>query len=288
LKKNNLKNILFVALVLVPIFYSCNNGDPKKVVTNATADTPSGSLVYLTRADSWPALLSQNWEDKEDVDDGVLSNSGDLEMPFRSYCFFEDGVMVQNPRGNMKAGKWTLDEKAKMLHLVFDDGLKKDIGLSGIGVNSLLLKSGKDKPVKYVADGMKRKVVSDHPFYPSNNQWRVKPAQKQTDEALKNRVIQCILFYNKFFQDNADRKATVISFYGIPSCFKWYKGGISITNKNKLNQKWVDCFYNKDQAIQGQQMLENIISKKYKWNLAEPSWIKQSAGVLLQIADSLK
>jgi hypothetical protein len=270
------------------MFYSCNNGDPKKVVTNATADTSSGSLVYLTRADSWPALLSQNWEDKEDVDDGVLSNSGDLEMPFRSYCFFDDGVMVQNPRGNMKAGKWTLDEKAKMLHLVFDDGLKKDIGLSGIGVNSLLLKSGKDKPVKYVADGMKRKVVSDHPFYPSNNQWRVKPAQKETDEALKNRVIQCILFYNKFFQDNADRKATVISFYGIPSCFKWYKGGISITNKNKLNQKWVDCFYNKDQAIQGQQMLENIISKKYKWNLAEPSWIKQSAGVLLQIADSLK
>jgi hypothetical protein len=289
LKKNNLKNLLFVALILLPFFYSCNDGNSKKAATKTAAiDSPSNSLVYLTRADSWPALLSQNWEAKEDVDDGILSNGSDLEMPFRSYCFFDDGVMVQNPRDNMKAGKWTLDEKAKMIHLVFDDGSQKDMGLSGIGVNSLLLKNGKDKPVKYVADGMKRKVVADHPFYPANNLWRKKPAQKETDEALKNRIIQCVLFYNKFLQDNADRKAKVISFYGIPSCFKWYKGGISITNKDKLNQKWIDCFYSKDQAIQGQQMLENIISKKYKWNLEEPSWIKQSAGVLLQIADSLK
>jgi len=48
------------------------------------------------------------------------------------------------------------------------------------------------------------------------------------------------------------------------------------------------CFYNKDQAIQGQQLLENSISKKYNWNRSETKWVRQSADVLRQMADSLK
>jgi hypothetical protein len=180
-----------------------------------------------------------------------------------------------------------MDEKSKLISIVFADGTKKACQLKAIGVKNLILKSGKENAVKYVADGRKHKNISEDPFYPDNNKWRIKPSHAETDSAIKQRVIQCILFYNKFLQDNADRGMTAISFYGLPGCFKWYTGGITIISKDKVSQKWMDCFYNNDQAIKGQQLLENIISKKYKWNREQTNWVKQSADVLLQVADSL-
>ncbi len=286
--KTTLSAILFLSVVMI----ACNGNSKKNPDTKSAAkDAVSASLVVLTAASSMPQLLCQNWEDKEDIDDGVLngnSSGGDLDIPFRSYHFFEDGQVVQSPRDNMKTGKWVLDEKTKHISIVFTDGSKKDLQLKAIGVKNLLLQNGKEPAIKFVADGRKQKDVADEPFYPANNKWRIKPLHSETDDAIKERVIGCVNFYSKFFKDNADRKAATISFYGLPSCFKWYSGGISIINKEKVGTKWINCFYNKDQAVQGQQLLENIISKKYNWNRQEPQWVRQSADVLRQMADSLK
>lgn len=284
-----MKTTLSIVLVLATVFCSCNPNRKNKEIKNLPADTVFTSLVNLTASNTLSQLLCQNWEDKEDIDDGVLSgSSSDLEIPFHSYSFFEDGSMVLNPRDNMKIGKWTMDEKTKRISIILEDGTKKDCKLNAIGVKNLILKTGKDKAVKYIADGKKHSNLADDPFYPANNKWRIKPAQPETDSGIKKRVIECVLFYNKFFQDNADRKAATISFYGLPTCFKWYSGGISIINKDKIGQKWVDCFYNKEQAIKGQQLLENVIFKKYNWNRSETKWVKQSADVLRQMVDSLK
>ena len=284
-----MKIIVPVVFVVVTVFCSCNTNQQTKIEKTLPDDTVKNSLVNLTAVNTLPQLLCQNWEDKEDIDDGVLnSSSSDLEIPFHGYSFFEDGSMVQNPRDNMKAGKWLMDEKTKHISIVLEDGTKKDCQLNALGVKNLILKNGKEKALKYVADGKKHSNLSDDPFYPANNTWRIKPGKQETDKEIKKRVINCVLFYNKFFQDNADRNAATISLYGLPTCFKWYSGGISIIKKEKLGQKWMGCFYNKDQAIQGQQLLENSISKKYNWNRSETKWVRQSADVLRQMADSLK
>ncbi len=284
-----MKTTLLIVFALATVFCGCNTNQKNKEVKSLPDDTVKNSLVNLTASNTLQQLLCQNWEDKEDVDDGVLNgSSGDLEIPFHGYSFFEDGSVVQNPRDNMKVGKWSMDEKTKHISIVLEDGTKKDGQLNAIGVKNLILKTGKEKAVKYVADGKKHSNISDDPFYPANNKWRIKPGHFETDSAVKKRVIECVLFYNKFLQDKADRNAGAISFYGLPTCFKWYSGGISIINKDKLGQKWINCFYNKDQAIQGQQLLENVIEKKYNWNRSETKWVKQSADVLRQMVDSLK
>ncbi len=287
-----MKRILPIALLFAVALCSCDNGNTTKTDKEKTAakDTSSYSLVSLATTNTITEMLCQNWENKADIDDGVLSGAGDgdLQIPFRSYIFFDDGSVVINPRDIMKTGKWKLDEKIKRISIVLEDGSKKDVQVNAIGVKSLLLKMAGGKPEKYVADGKKNSVLSDDPFYPSNNRWRIKPTHVEDAAAIKKRIIDCVNFYSKFFKDNADHGARSISFYGLPSCFKWYAGGISITNKAKLNQKWIDCFYNKEQAVQGQQLLENIISKKFKWDKTQPKWVRQSADVLLQMADSLK
>jgi hypothetical protein len=130
-------------------------------------------------------------------------------------------------------------------------------------------------------------VPEQNPFHPENNLWRVKPARAEPDSALKLRTKRAVDFYAKFFADNAARNGNVISFVGLPSCFKWYRGGISVMGQEKLEEKWIGCFYNKQQAIEAQQLLEGIISKKYKWKKQEANWVKQSADVLRQMRDTL-
>ena len=252
-------------------------------------DTAPNTLVNLSPANTYSELLCQDWEDKADVDDAVLSRGGGgLEIPFHGYSFFDDGSMVMNPRDNIKFGRWKFDEKTKSLNIVLEDGSKKECKIMAIGVKKLLLKAGIQQNTEYVADGKKHSILTDDPFYPSNNKWRVPPAHAETDSAIKKRVISCVVFYSKFFKDNVDRGFSTISFYGLPTCFKWYAGGISIINKEKIDEKWIACFYNKLQATQAQQLLENIISKKYKWNKDQHQWVRQSADVLRQMADSLK
>ncbi len=282
----NLKTLSLSTLLIVTLLIGCNN---KKTIEKDLEDAArSGSLVSLSSSNSMSQLLCQNWENKEDIDDKILAvGNSELQIPFRSYCFYGDGSLVINPRDNIKFAKWVLNEKTKQIHIVFEDGSKKDFHINAIGVKSLLLQTDKNGIGKYVSDGRHHSNLSDDPFFAINNKWRIKPAFSEPDIDIKRRVTQAVIFYSKFLKDNADRGFKTISVYGLPTCFKWYSGGIGIVNKDKLSQGWINCFYNKNEAIKGQQILEKFISKKYKWDKSETQWIKQSADVLLQISDSL-
>ena len=283
-----MKNLFLAAIACFVFCCSCNNDKTATATTSTT--TVTGGLLPMPASATPKQLLCQNWQLSTDVADGILTSSSEsnLEIPFHGYSFFEDGQVVQNPRDNMKTGKWLFEESAKKITIVFADNTKKEGLIKNITAANLQVKWGADTVVNYIGDGKQRVVVAADPFYPANNLWRVKPTRSETDSFIKKRVINCVLFYQKFFADNADRAAPSISFYGLPTCFKWYSGGISLINQDKLGQKWMNCFYNKAQAIQGQQLVDKVISKKYQWNKKESRWVKQSADVLLQMTDSLR
>ena len=48
------------------------------------------------------------------------------------------------------------------------------------------------------------------------------------------------------------------------------------------------CFYSKEQAYKGRQMLEDaLVGKKYDWDASEINWIKQTMPVLQQLHDGM-
>ncbi|MEJ7589596.1 MAG: hypothetical protein WKI04_18750 [Ferruginibacter sp.] len=234
--------------------------------------------------------MCQNWENKEEAEDVALSGGGEgLEIPYRGLSFFEDQTVVENPRDKIRFGKWSIDDADKMIKIDFDKGTNARYKIVAIGAKKMILMNpGDTKKTEYKADAKAHVNPEDDPFHGSNNQWRIKPGKPEEDSALKLRTAQCVLFYARFLEDNAERDANVISFTGLPTCFKWYRGGVSVTNKDKLEAKWLNCFYNKEQAIKGQQILERVISKKYKWNKEEKGWVKQSADVVMQMYDTLR
>lgn len=285
-----MKIFLLTTAFFVLALTACNN-NPKSVTEPASAkDSVVSSLADLTVVTDIKMLLCQNWENKEDAEDAALSGVGEgLELPYRGISFFNDGTVVENPRDKIWFGKWSLNEAEKMIDIEFNKGGNELYKIVTIGAKQMtMMRENDKKKIEYRADAQIQKNIIDDPFYGANNQWRIKPGKPESDSAIKARTAQCVLFYAKFMEDNANRKSKSISFVGLPTCFKWYRGGVSVTSKDKLEPKWLNCFYNNEQAYMAHAMLESIIGKKYKWNKEEPNWVKQSSEVVRQIFDTLK
>ncbi|MEO7766122.1 MAG: hypothetical protein ABIS01_01805 [Ferruginibacter sp.] len=279
-----------ITAFFICILTGCNNSPANNESSIVVKDSAIATMADLSSTTDIKKLLCQNWENKEDAEDAALSGSGEgLEMPYRGFSFFEDATIVENPRDKIRFGKWSINEPDKIISIALNNDGKAQYKIESLSPTKMILMNTADKKkVEYRADAKIEKIAEDNPFYGANNQWRIKPAHPETDSAIKLRTEQCLLFYTKFLEDNANRKAPVISFTGLPTCFKWYRGGVSVTAKDKVEAKWLNCYYNHDQAMKAHAMLESIISKKYKWNKQENSWVKQSAGVVRQMYDTLK
>ena len=285
-----MKTYFLIATFFSIFIVGCNNTVKKTEEAAPKEDTAAATLTDLSASTDIKKLLCQNWENKEDAEDAALSGGGDgLEIPYRGFSFFEDASVVENPRDKIRFGKWTLDEANKTINIEYTKGGKAQIKIVAIGAKQMILMNTADqKKVEYKADAKMQQNLADDPFHASNNQWRIKPAKSESDSAIKLRTEQCVLFYSKFLADNANRGGNIISFVGFPSCFKWYRGGVSIKSPEKLEEKWINCYYNKAQAMKAYALLDGIIDKKYKWNKEEAIWVKQSADVVRQMYDTLR
>jgi len=279
--------------MLTILLFGCGVNASKKddAITPKTDSTLFVGITDLSSTKSIYTLICQDWVYKDDADDVANSDgSGDLDIPYRSFSFFSDSTIVKNPRGEIQFGKWIFDNADKTISIKYKDGKAEKYKIRAIGANDMTLtKNGEDKEkILLVADGKQEQNYADNPFYISNNYWRIKPKQLESDDAIKERLKQCIRFYVLYFKDNIKRNATTISFYGLPSCFTWYTGGISIVNEEKLKPNWVNIFYNEQQAIDAREIMENLINKQYNWDTTETNWVRQTTPVLQQMYDSLK
>ena len=296
-----MKRTLFVLGILALVAAGCDNkggvgigfepGENKSTEKEAgkTTTTASIPLTNISASKDVKTLLAQNWENKDDAQEAALSGGGGaFEMPYRGFCFFADGSVVQNPRDDIRFGKWTLDDAGTLVTITYANGTKAQYTIEKIAAKDLVLANKADKKnVEYRADGKIAKNITDDPFYGANNQWRIKPAKPETDEEIKKRLQQALDFYSKFLDYNIATGAKSVTFSGIPSLFLWYKGGVAIGPKAKVEQEWVNCFYSREQALKAYDMIDNIIGKKYKWDKNETNWLKQDADGVRQIADTL-
>jgi hypothetical protein len=291
-KNISMQRSLFLLGIIALLTTGCNNSGTAGADKDVKKNEQKAAAVMLkdiSTAKDIKTLLAQNWENKDDAQEAALSGGGGaFEMPYRGFSFFTDGTVVQDPRDNIRFGKWEVDEAGKLLTITYANGSKAQYTIESIAAKDMVLMSkGEKKKVEYKADGKVHKDAANDPFYGRNNQWRIKPLATETDEAVKQRLLDCLAFNFKFLNDNIERDAKTVSFIGFPTIFKWYSGGVSIIPKNKVEPKWIACFYNEAQALKAQEMMENIITRKYKWDKNETSWLKQDADGVRQIADTL-
>lgn len=235
-------------------------------------------------------LLCQYWE-LEDAD-----NPGKKDINFvgnginyvSGINFSVDSTFLENPKGDMTYGNFSLHHKD--IDARFDDGRKSTLKILKLNDSALVLRrkgKGKETQLYYKASNTYWPIATENAFSKNNYSWVIKPKKEETPEEIKNRAKKCVQFYAYYFKGFANGKAKKITFNDLPSCFQWYEGGIYIQNEDKLDKKWMNCFYSSNQAYKARQLLEDALMKKYDWDTTQTNWVKQTALMLQQIHDKM-
>ncbi|MEO6221062.1 MAG: hypothetical protein ABIO81_11575 [Ginsengibacter sp.] len=202
--------------------------------------------------------------------------------------FMTDSTFLEDPRSEMRYGKFSY--KGKEIDAQFDDRKKAVYTIKEKqGTTMVVERKEKDhSTILYLkASNVFWPDANKNPYNKINNQWRFKPMKAENEEQLKERLRGCVQFYEYFFRGHSESKSAEIDFLGLPTCFKWYQGGIFVQSVKTLDRKWINCFYSEEQALQARQTMEDAVSKKYDWDTSQKNWIRQLVPVLKQIHDKL-
>jgi hypothetical protein len=258
-------------------------------------DTAMKSLSGFRKKDIRDEL-SQHWElqHEEHVSSIELVLDEKNIRIFPELILFKDGEALENPRSHFRAGTWqvTVVNNRPVLTLHFAGNKQKKYFIREINSQNLwLVTTGIQVDSLYIrlsSDALIHQNKLNDPFYPANNLWRIKPAKPETEDAIKARVLQCIKFYALFFRDNIKRQKKEINFLGLPRIFEWYRRGIGLPDKKKIHESWVHCFYNKEQAIKGYNLLRAlIVDYEFNWPKGAPNWVYETHSVLEQMYHKL-
>jgi hypothetical protein len=301
--------IIYLVAFLFIITAGCNN--EKKGATNEAGTTTKkagGSiadsytvdtfyqdlpklLVDISKSESIEALLPQDWILEDDKDALEMANDdGSFEMPVRTLSMATDNTVIKNCRNDIQEGIWKFDSEKKTLTFKYKEGGTDVYKIRSFAADEMKLTNigiGSETVLKFVADGSRYRDKNDDPFYFANNKWRNKPAAPENDAAIKQRLKDNLRFFILYYKDAIARKASLVSFYGFPSCLRWYAGGIYIQDDKKQLEKWENCFYSEKQAKKALDIMSDVISKKYTWPKGQSNWIKQNLYVLEQMYQNL-
>lgn len=260
-----------------------------------TADTLYQALPYLLEDlaanKNMQELLAQNWIMEDDKDALELaSDDGKIELPVRSLAMAKDFTIVKNCRNAIDEGIWEFNTDKKTLKFKYNNGSGDLYKLRALAIDEMQLTNigiGSETVLKFVSDAKCYKNKNEDPFYFRNNKWRIKPTRPENDDAIKQRLKENIYFFILYYRDAIARRASLVSFYGFPSCLKWYAGGIHLQAKEELSEKWEDCFYSKAQAAKAYEIMDKVLGKKYNWPKGDANWIKKNLFVLEQMYQQL-
>lgn len=236
-------------------------------------------------------ILFQYWtlSDAEHPTSRDISFTDDNGILFQcGIVFMTDSTVLENPAGDKSYG--ALHKKGKNLDVTYNKNRKAVYHIKRLHADEMVLdrtENGLTSQLTYHATDTWWPDASKNPFAKENYRWSFKPSEAETDDQLKTRLREFVEFFKYYFDGYVNGGATKIDFTGIPCCLNWYQGGITIQNEEKLDKKWINCFYSKAQALKARQILEDTLMKKYNWDTKETNWVKQTASVLQQIHNNL-
>lgn len=298
-----IKPALFSVFILITVFlFSC---EAKKKSSSEIADEEvsetqqavktfnDSRLENLNLSRQLKDIICQCWDYKSDIaalDAEPVESS--LDIVLRGYCFFRDGSMIKNPRGELSMGKWDLDttQKPIVVNIQLNNGEKEKFFIAYLMPYRLVLadrKEGRKLLTEMSSEAFRHLDDEQDPFYKKNIAWRIKPSSPESTEEIKQRLKACLHFFTLFYDRHIFSEQSTINFGGLPSCFRWYSGGIYLQKKEVLSRQWIRCFYNEEQAMKAYAMADELLSKKYNWPKNEPNWLGKNVAVLRQMEAKL-
>lgn len=287
------RNYLFFILlaVLTPACYEAGKpaATKKAFLFKETIVTGNDTGMYSLsgfRSRNWTDMLCQRWE---------LDNNGYDYSDFNLHQLdiFKDSTVLRNGLGPVRIGRWKIKMigQQRLLEVAYTNNTKEQFLIESVHAHELVVvyKGLVDIITrKLSSDGLVHRNMYSDPFHSVNNRWRIRPLNTESDSAIKERVKQCIRFYALYYRDNIRRQKATIDFQGLPVIFEWYHRGIGLPDRKDVHKSWINCFYNREQALKGYEILRKLIVQyEFDWPENAPNWVYETHSVLEQMYHKL-
>lgn len=269
-------------IVVAAVLTNCNSEQNNAKVLDNISDTRDSFAIF---SQMWYVFDSENPKSTD-----IYGKVDNMEM-HPGIIFMYDSTVLENPKGVKAYGTYTMNPEMDLVNVKYDDGREANYMVARLNEEEMHLDralDGDTTSLQYKASNTYWPKDVENPFSKENYAWSFKPEKSETDEQIKERVKDCVKFYQYFFEGFVRGGAKTINFDALPDCFKWYPGAIFVQKEDELNIKWINCFYSKEEALKGRKMVEEaLLKKEYDWNKNEKNWLKQTALVLKQLHEEI-
>ncbi len=210
------------------------------------------------------------------------------------FSFFPDKKFTEiRKAGQFVIGHWEYDNSGKNLIISYADKAKTSntikIETNQFGREEMKLDDkDENSELKFVKEAKTLSDFKSDPFYPDNNQWRIKPSRKETDAELTNRFAAYLKHIALILNAAKERKQEVVYFEFSMGPIKIYNGGIGVHPYSIVPDSWKVCFYDDSDALRAYTIYEESISTHSYHGASTGNWVEDDCNILLSIYGDLK
>ncbi|GAB2807580.1 hypothetical protein [Ferruginibacter profundus] len=204
-------------------------------------------------------------------------------------CFFENGTYTEiKGKEDFRSGSWDFSGENKSI--AFKDSahpvrsVKINIETNVNGKEQLAVTDLQQKlTLKFIKESEPMKDLASDPFYPANNQWRIKAKQPEDSAQLTIRLANYLKHIALILKAAQERKQDIVSFEFSLGPIKIYNGGIGAHPYTIVPETWKNCFYNDSDALTAYSMYEDYLKNGRYKGAGVGNWIEDDYNILLSI-----
>jgi hypothetical protein len=291
----NLKAPLRNVLVLISLgcclfFFSCELGNQSSKIEKPRISQKEVTQIWkLADID-----LDTGAKDDTDVLINDAVNNVFLEKGLMM-CFFPNGDVSELLGYKFQQGRWRITSDKTAIE-VDKKGTKDTLKILDLsqkkGKSYLTVEYAGVGKMEFMAIQSMLENYEEDPFYPDNNQWRIRPKSEETELELKQRLKNYVRHTTLILKAALERDSDIISFEHSQGIIKIYQGGIGIVKQKNVPEEWAANFFNEEQAMLARKFYRAyLLAGTYK-GASSGSWVaddyKILAGLYKRIDDDLK
>ena len=107
--------------------------------------------------------------------------------------------------------------------------------------------------------------LKEDPYSVENNRWRMKPAKRETEDEIKQRILNHLSFWQLLFIDAGENKRSYVAYSWFASPLLIAVNGVQLSFYNDVKDEWDQNFYDSADAHRGYELMRKCFSKKIKF-----------------------
>lgn len=149
-------------------------------------------------------------------------------------------------------------------------------------------KKGSSMKAMFASDDAVLEKCQLDPFHPTNNLWRQRPTERESDEAIRDRLANYILHNALILKAAMTRHASAVSFECSQGIISIYRGGIGIVPIYDIHPPWAECFYDDEDAMRAYELFDGQLTNGLYRGGSTRDWIKDDYQILLALFNKIR